>query len=308
MFLHYWSGGLIRNNLLKAALQVRLELSEDQLEPTLFDFIEECQIKSTHPCYEEFRQGHPKGNILLPQIPNQKFGKISLRKGDSFTFQITLVGIYNNFLPQFIEAIKIMCHEGIGSPRVSLNLKAVYALDADSGKYEMKVGRGSLVRKQKYRIRFSDFSNLEFENNRLAINFQTPTLITRDKDEYSGSFTLHQIIRSVAERALSLSHLYCGATLKSFLEDRKMLEEFLEPAKHVQVRKTNLFWHYFTQPKSRQDEPLKLTGATGWNTYEGKFNRYVPLLKFGEFLHTGRNINYGCGKYTIEEPIDSKRI
>jgi len=304
MFLHYWSGGLIRNNLLKAALKVKLELSERQLEPTLFDFIEESRIEDIHPFYNEFKEGHPKGNILLPQIPNQKFGKIYLQKGDSFTFQLTLVGIYNDFLSQFIKAIKIMCCEGIGSPRVPLTLKTVSEIDEDQQRHMIKTDRTENVRKPKYRIRFSDFSKAEFEKTRLMLYFQTPTLITREKDEYTGSFTFYQIMKSLTERALTLSHLYCSSTLELFTRDRSALEKFLEPSKHLQVRKTNMFWHYFTQPKSKQDEPLKLTGATGWITFEGKFNRYVPLLLFCEALHLGRNITYGCGKYSIEKPFD----
>jgi CRISPR/Cas system endoribonuclease Cas6 (RAMP superfamily) len=48
---------------------------------------------------------------------------------------------------------------------------------------------------------------------------------------------------------------------------------------------------------------MKFGGLIGSITYEGKFDKFLPLLKLGEFIHIGKNTTFGLGKYKINVKV-----
>ena len=52
--------------------------------------------------------------------------------------------------------------------------------------------------------------------------------------------------------------------------------------------------------KTRAGERQNLIGFVGSVIYEGDFEKFLPLLRLGEYLHVGKNAAFGNGWYRIE--------
>ena len=45
---------------------------------------------------------------------------------------------------------------------------------------------------------------------------------------------------------------------------------------------------------------MKMGGFIGSITFEGDFEKFMPFLLLGEFIHVGKGTSFGLGKYKIK--------
>ena len=45
---------------------------------------------------------------------------------------------------------------------------------------------------------------------------------------------------------------------------------------------------------------MKLGGLIGSITYEGNLDKFLPLLRIGEYIHVGKAVTFGMGRYRIK--------
>jgi len=219
----------------------------------------------------------PRPFILEPPLEKKE----EYAPGETFSFNLILVGKAIDYLPYFILVFRQLGEMGL--PDGQVETRTVY--DADT----------QMVKSVDAQINLSNlFSSLRFHTHFLTLEFVTPTRI-----KYRGSYTscphFHIILRTLLRRLSSLLYFHCGEKLT--LDYRKMIEE----AQKIKILKVEVDWIDWERYSGRQEQRMKLGGFVGQVTYRGNIGKFLPFLKIGEYTHLGKAVVFGLGKYKIEE-------
>ena len=288
-----WPGAIIRNNLLYAAEQIRIQKTSRSLREQIDTF----PLNDDHPLYKELKEGFPKGYVLTnfshAVITDSS---VCIRKEEIFSFSLLLIGRFDEYRYYFFEAIREMCERGIGKPMTPFRL-----LDIS----ENTVSPVSLL----------DCMQQETEDkpSEIAIRFQTPVILYRLKGKKNTQLSyqdksnrfpgLYQLTRSAFSRLQKLYALYIEtATCSPSLFEETGMESYLEKAGRPQLQSANIQHISLpnTQKKGMKNE-MPLAGYIGEQKYAGNFRPYLPLLKFMAELGVGNETVYGMGRYEVEE-------
>lgn len=80
------------------------------------------------------------------------------------------------------------------------------------------------------------------------------------------------------------------------------VDKSIDGADEVRIKENNLRWYDWERYSNRKGR-MKLGGLIGNITYEGNLGKFLPLLKIGEYIHVGKAVVFGLGKYRIvDEP------
>jgi hypothetical protein len=285
-----WPGAIIRNNLLYAAEQIRIQ----KTNRTLREQIDHFPLLENHPLYRELKEGFPKGYVLTDFSHTAITGSsIVLRKDDIFTFSLLLIGNFNDYRFYFFEAIREMCERGIGKPLTPFLLSGIAELPP---------------------VFLSDFMQTEHEINadELTIRFLTPVNLYRlspkkntqlsYQDKTNRFPSLYQLVRSSMLRLQKLYALYAGTTDDTAsLIDEATMDSWLEKAGRLMLKSADIQHINLpnSQKKGKKNE-MPLSGYVGEQKYAGYFQPYIPLLRFLAALGVGNETVYGLGQFKIE--------
>ena len=237
----------------------------------------------------------PRPFILEPPLEEKE----EYAPGETFSFNLILVGKAIDYLPYFILAFRRLGEMGLGRRKARYELVRVESVkELSNGQVEMRTVYNAdtqTVKSVDAQIDLSDlFSSLRFHTRFLTLEFVTPTRI-----KYRGSYTsrphFHIILRSLLRRLSSLLYFHCGEKLT--LDYRKMIEE----AQKIKTLKVEVDWIDWERYSGRQEQRMKLGGFVGQVTYRGDIGKFLPFLKIGEYTHLGKAVVFGLGKYKIEE-------
>jgi len=231
--------------------------------------------------------GNPRPYVFSPDIRQKK----RLKKGELFSFGFTLVGKCNLHLNQVIDAFIKMGKHGFGNEQNTFNLLSVTETHSGNDTNTVFHHSKKRINKPELPILLKNFLDTQFKKEQATIQFETFTRLG-ENDCYHGSFSFHDLTRNIAARLQNLACLYCGAKPES-------LADFLQYAPQVKIQHTDLYWNQYATLQTENNNHRLIDGYTGLITFSGKFNRYLPLLKIGEFLHAGKDTAYGAGKYRL---------
>ncbi|MEW6418845.1 MAG: CRISPR system precrRNA processing endoribonuclease RAMP protein Cas6 [Nitrospirota bacterium] len=238
-----------------------------------------------------YKRQYPKAPhpyVFVPPLTRKQI----FETGDPLFFDIVLVGKANDYLPYFIYAFTEMGRIGIGKQRGKFYIISAEALDSEGTAKEIFNGNTNILKTSGNRIDYSFFLDEGFAGDKISLSFVTPVRIIKN-GRLSSDITFGLLIRRLAERALLLSHLHCGAELED-------CEEFVRDAESVETVRNKLRWDDWERYSASQDTRMKLGGCVGEITYRGDFRKYIPLLKLGEYIHVGKATTFGLGKYRIQ--------
>ncbi len=242
----------------------------------------------------------PRPYLITP-TPNTR---TKIRRDQVFTFDLTLVGTSVNYLTYLIYVFERMGQvNGIGK-----NLKNQY------GKCHLE--QMALLHENKsYRVVYENQTiNLQpvkqQETNEIAYNvsidetltldFLTPTRITHKKRPYELStklpLTFKALIRNLYRRAYLLNYFHHYRSDELLYLPKP--DDIDVPDNIVVVNKKLKWIDWERRPTGREKENNN-GGFTGSITFTGNWQRFYPLLKFGEDLHVGGMTTFGMGKYVI---------
>jgi len=298
--LDAWPGAIVRNNLLYAAEQIRVQKNGR----TLREQIDTFPLTDDHPLYKELKEGFPKGYVLTNfSQADRSEPVVTIRKEEIFSFSLFLIGNFNEYRYYFFEAIREMCERGIGKPITPFRL-------------------ADITENFQSPVSLSDFMQQENEEKQseIAIRFQTPVILSRFKEKKNAQLSyqdksnrfpsLYQLTRSAFSRLQKLHTLYVEPSACSpLLFDETLMETFLEKAGRPLLKSANIQYINLpnTQKKGIKNE-MPLAGYIGEQTYSGNFQQYLPLLKFMAELGVGNETVYGMGRYEVEEEFSTNRI
>lgn len=228
-------------------------------------------------------------------------GGRTLAQGSAFELGLTLVGRAAGWLPHVIFSLERMGRAGLGSRRIGAALVEVNGwIDGHRGRI-YSADEGTMAAAEAFMERVvvpaspALGSRLPSVPQRLVIEFLSPLRI-RYEERLVTRPDFHVLIRSLLRRLAHLSYFHCGGD-PSIVAFR----DWIALAQEVRTASSALTWSDWTRYSSRQRTEMELGGVTGTIVFEGPLAPFLPLLRLGEVVHTGKGTSFGLGRYRLRD-------
>ena len=241
-------------------------------------------------------------SFILPQHPNHgKYSKsphpyiinpmsgntTEFQTGETFGFDITLIGKASEQLPMIIRAFYRMGETGIGQGRKPFKPVGLLALNKDMI-YEQIPYFGKPATLSIGNI------NVPVVNNSVTLNLENPLRLKENGKLLLAPPEFGFFVGRLAQRIGLLAHFYCGEPWPE--QELSGLPKMTE----VKISSSNLQEVDWQRYSGTQDTTMNFDGLTGQITWEGEgLNQWMPLITLGCFLHAGSTTTFGMGKYSI---------
>ena len=212
------------------------------------------------------------------------------RRGESFAFDLTLVGRAIDYLPYFLVSFRELGEIGIGKGRGRFQLTQVLT-DGGESIYDSDT---QMVHNRNNVLSFDEIQGetAALPTDTLTLHLLTPTRITH-KGQITDQLPFHLFWRRLIGRISALAYFHCGESLD--LDFKGLIAQ----AETVQTVQSKLRWHDWTRYSSRQNQKMQLGGLVGSVTYAGDLAAFLPFVALGVCLHVGKNATFGLGKYRV---------
>lgn len=208
-----------------------------------------------------------------------------LAVGESFTFNMVLMGKALPQLPLIVLAWERALQHGLANTRSRCRLLAVHAEGDDEPIYEAGAGR---VRSHQP----APVAPLT-STGRAVLEFTTPLRLQRQ----GGRVGLRELDARILLINLVRRHqLLCDGHLQQ--PGRQDFTALGEAASAISL-KADMRWHDWTRYSSRQRQAMTLGGLVGKVELEGDIAPFADVLARGQWLHVGKNATFGLGHYRL---------
>lgn len=254
-------------------------------------YIFETTPKSQHELLKKFNN-IPRPYIIEPPLDTKTYYKPSER----ICFNLVLIGKSIDLLPYFVVAFDELGRIGIGRGRKPFKLRKIFAEDKNGKIYKVYTEKCGKIRNSNVGITGSDIINSteKLKNvDQITLEFNTPVRIKHNKSLLQ-TLDFYIIVKSLLRRFSNLSY---------FHQDTPVSIDFqtiIESCKDVQIIEDKTKWIDWVRYSRRQDSRMRLGGLVGEITYTGELSSYLPLLILGEYIHVGKSITFGLGKYRLK--------
>jgi hypothetical protein len=280
-----------------------------------------CPLAESCPYKQIFEPSPPPGAERLSKnqdIPRPFIfrppptTKTHFERGESFEFELVLVGRAFDYIPYFVLAFRELAEGGLGLNRGRCTLDEVeeFGLLASSP----VVGQQSSVSDQQPSVTLiysredqlfrtvkgiassewieSRINQLTTEHGRLTVSFLTPTFIRAD-GQVIREPEFHHIFKRLRDRINALSTFFGDGPLDV---DFRALGERSEMIRKVGGR---FEWLDRARTSTKTGHRHELSGFVGTATFEGEFDELLPWLVLGELVHVGKHTAWGNGRFVV---------
>jgi len=218
------------------------------------------------------------------------------RQGESFDFTLLLFGQANDYLPYFVYAFAQIGQAGVGKSikgkRATFSLEKVIA----GGEIAYSADCGKIVEGQfAHELLLTDAPDEQRTADVLEINLLTPLRLKYD-NHLEASLPFHILVRAALRRISSLMAAY-GAG-EPALDYRGLVAR----ARDIRILSSSLRWFDWQRYSNRQDQAMLMGGMIGKVSYEGNLGEFLPLIRFCEKVHLGKQTTFGLGKFSMHLP------
>jgi hypothetical protein len=256
-----------------------------------------CPLFRTCPYPAIFETPAPQTHLLqrFSQVPNPyvveppPLGTRHVPTGEIFSFSMVLVGRALDQLPLIVYALQRAFGSGIGRLKARGSLEDI-ALEGRDGVESVWDAESSSIgtHEQTLSVPFLPDINavtlnivtplrLQNQGHRVPLHrLQPRALFTALLRRTSLLFELHAARPGLAGDARRL------AAMAASLVDERLLQ-----------------WKDWTRFSSRQDQEMTLGGVIGEWTLSGDLEELLPWFWLGQWLHIGKNVTMGMGKYSL---------
>lgn len=260
----------------------------------------ECVLKKTCPYFNIFENKYftekpllktgssiPHPYIILPPLDEKR----KFEKDETLEFEITIIGKWSETLPYFLLTFQEIGKSGIGKNKSKFEIEAIYQenkniLNNNNINFDIK------------EFNFNNYSNIS-DTSFLAVEFITPLRLVKN-NKTMRSISFKDFYLSILRRCELLLYYYNDKSIDNFI-NVKTLNELAET---IKVKNKNLYWYNWERYSNRQKKRISLSGLMGRISFEGNITPFVPLLKFAEVFHAGKNTVFGLGKIKLETNLD----
>ena len=304
-----WLGGLIRNNLLYAAEQVQTPEGD-----SLLSELERFPLPESHPLAAILKGGFPKSFAIAVLSPvNMLSFPLKLQEGETIVFSLVLIGQVSRYYKEFVEAVRLMCNKGIGTPQTPLVLHEICEKDGWGRSNRIAVEHSDKIAPLRFPVCPEDYREEQFGRKEkvVRLQFRSPMLLAvpskkKDRtlsyqDKMNAFPSFYQFVRSAIFRGVRLSALYaCPGEVGLYQRAMEEVETYLEGAASALLMKANIRWVRIPGPRRNDGRPPMLfSGYVGELVFVGDFSEYVPFLSFMQALGNGNETVYGLGHFQI---------
>jgi len=233
------------------------------------------------------RVARPHPYILVPPEENTR----AYEKEAPFSFGVSFFGPAIQFLPHLVFAVQEMGKTGLGKQAqdgsgqlhletVSQNGRTIYdgrALDTSIAPDELPVAAAPSGRIK-----------------RITLTCYTPLRLKQD-NELQDKLPFQILIRAALRRISALESAYGNG------EPALDYKGLVARAAGVAMTKSSCRWTEIERYSNRQKRAMLMGGITGSITYDGdNLAEFVPLLRYCEVVHLGKETSFGLGRISIE--------
>ncbi len=126
----------------------------------------------------------------------------------------------------------------------------------------------------------------------VELSLKTPVRL-KFENKLKAALPFHVVTRAMLRRISALSN-YHGSG-EPPLDYRGLVER----AKAVEITHSSLKWFDWKRYSTKQDKSMLMGGMIGRVTYSGKLAEFVPLIRFCEKVHIGKQTAFGLGKIEL---------
>lgn len=225
--------------------------------------------------------------VPLPYLLNIEFNQ----RPNEYVLGLTLLGEARRHLPYVVYALKLAGEQGIGPARRKLNLREVRQLDFESGNWN-----GIYRPDQPLSVEPAGCPGIPERPAALEIHLQTPLRLKRDNHLVTPETFRFRDLFSVLLRRISMLTYFHGA---SALETD--FAGLTAASERVAIKAIDLHWRDWTRYSSRQKTTMQMGGLMGRFQLEGgDLEPFWPYLWIGQWVHAGKSVTMGLGRYRIE--------
>ncbi|OIP40643.1 hypothetical protein AUJ95_04330 [Candidatus Desantisbacteria bacterium CG2_30_40_21] len=260
----------------------------------VYSYIFETPIPEDDPFCRKYSSAlHPY--IITPPITTKRYFK----EDEQLHFEVVLIGKANDYLPYFVYTFIEMGKMGIGKDRGRFKLINVSAHQDDGSSIEIFNSSDNILKVSQHKIDSEILSPIFNESKSgqthrsaptLTLVFDTPVRI-KDEGDLAAELPFNLLIKRLYDRAVLLSHYHCQGEMENG-------DKFLDGVSEVRIKDSRLRWYDWERYSSRKGR-MKLGGLMGSISYEGNLDKFLPLLKIGEYIHVGKAVTFGLGRYRV---------
>ncbi len=212
--------------------------------------------------------------------------------GDSFEFALLLFGMANEYLPYFIYAFEQIGGLGIGK-RVNGRAARFKLENVSSGGEPVYSSNDATLRAGSFTEELTEETLREgVPADEIELRLVTP-LRVKFGNSLRAELPFHVLVRAMLRRTSSLLEYY-GAGEPS-LDYRGLVDR----AKKVAIEESAVEWFDWKRYSNRQDQSMLMGGMTGSIQYAGNLSEFIPLIRFCEKVHLGKQTTFGLGKINL---------
>jgi hypothetical protein len=239
-------------------------------------------VEPQHPHRRKYTKS-PHPYIINPLLNDQT----EFKPGDTFGFELTLIGTAGEHLPLLLHVFERMGSTGIGKGRG--RFKPVQVMMLNSGlEYEPLpyFGKADMIS-----LAVITSSGAE---KRITLLFENPLRVMEHGKLLLSPPSFEFLIERLVLRMGLLAHFHCSAP---WSESEWGLS--VKPT-GIQIAEANILEVDWRRYSGTQDTTMNFDGIVGDITYEGEgINDWIMLLTLGSWLHVGSTATFGLGKYSI---------
>ncbi len=226
-------------------------------------------------------------------IEPPEWGVQLLKKGETWSFHLILMGATESLLPLIILAWKRGLEQGLGKKSAGrATLLKVMHCQADGNEALVLDPVENLIRPHEPTLYLDRTPNASIKS--VTLNLLTPTRL-----QFRGHVLTPRSVkpRDMVEILTRRVRLLFPQQMDNLFHDK----DHEEMAKIDGIRTEGQLefcdWKRYSASQRRE---MNLGGLMGQWTWFGDVQPFMTLLKLGEWLHVGKNVTFGMGQYRME--------
>lgn len=291
-----FKGSTLRGSLGHALKRICCALRQQQCGSCLLS--ETCayaflfEVKPNRRPENEFRPAtaahRPHPYVLVPPDDNKRV----YNAGDPFSFEIILFGPADQYLPHIVFAVQEMGKAGLG--KASRQGDGRFRLDTVHHADEIIYDGVSLKTDIPPTVFSIKTSPPLGAVEKIVLKCETPLRLKYDNN-LSEELPFHLIIRAALRRVATLENAYGDG------EPTLDYKGLAKRACDVCIASSSCHWVDIERYSNRQKTAMMMGGVQGSITFAGEnLNEFLPLLRYCEFTHIGKQTSFGLGRISIE--------
>lgn len=238
----------------------------------------------SHPILSPVRR-RPHPYVLIPPDDSTRH----YQSGEPFSFGIQLFGPAIQYLPHVVFAVQEMGKAGLG--RGNLNGEGRFLLEAVY-QDDQRIYDGKALAAPPQPISLAINPPPVAPVARLTLTCLTP-LRLKYTNQLQGSLPFHLLIRAALRRIAALESAYGEG------EPDLDYKGLAARAAQVAIEKAACRWAEIERYSARQKTAMLIGGIMGAITYTGELGEFLPLLRYCEITHLGKQTSFGLGRIRI---------